>query len=266
LLREVQIHVENLHKAINAIEKNEQLKKILRLILRMGNFMNSNTKNGNARGFKLGTLKKLRDLRSTTDPKTTLLHLLVESVESKLGDCLDFYEELSVLSDASNMPVSNIGSELGSLARRMGALAKSLDREPDASELSFFPPLKKFCEQQSAILEKLKQEFEGLEVHCRDVIKEWGNDPKMAPEEFIGEILFFANDFKKAKDEIKSRKISEEKRKAAQEKGSVLKSSTVNAPTGSGIGRRMPPGAKPLDGLFMSMNLGNIKLRQTAPA
>ena len=47
--------------------------KLLEAILKAGNRMNAGTSRGNAQAFKLSSLRKLSDVRSS-DGKTTLLH------------------------------------------------------------------------------------------------------------------------------------------------------------------------------------------------
>ncbi|CAI0386534.1 unnamed protein product [Linum tenue] len=53
--------------------------KLLEAILKAGNRMNAGTSRGNAKAFKLSSLTKLSDVKST-DGKTTLLHFVVEEV------------------------------------------------------------------------------------------------------------------------------------------------------------------------------------------
>ena len=58
--------------------------ELLRIILCMGNFMNQTNRNGDACGFSISNLKKLNDVKSTTDMSYSLLHFLVSTIESKV--------------------------------------------------------------------------------------------------------------------------------------------------------------------------------------
>ncbi|XP_004298593.1 PREDICTED: formin-like protein 8 [Fragaria vesca subsp. vesca] len=58
--------------------------KLLEAILKAGNRMNAGTSRGNAQAFKLSSLRKLSDVRSS-DGKTTLLHFVVEEVVRSEG-------------------------------------------------------------------------------------------------------------------------------------------------------------------------------------
>ncbi|CAN0925720.1 Formin-like protein 8 [Linum grandiflorum] len=58
--------------------------KLLEAILKAGNRMNAGTSRGNAQAFKLSSLTKLSDVKSS-DGKTTLLHFVVEEVVRSEG-------------------------------------------------------------------------------------------------------------------------------------------------------------------------------------
>lgn len=60
--------------------ENEYLKRLFSIILTLGNYMNGgNRLRGQADGFELDILNKLHDVKSTKDPKVTLLHFIVKT-------------------------------------------------------------------------------------------------------------------------------------------------------------------------------------------
>ncbi|GER28873.1 formin-like protein [Striga asiatica] len=78
--------VEYLRKSFQTLEEaSEELKnsrlflKLLEAVLQTGNRMNNNTILGSAKAFKLDTLLKLVDIKSS-DGKTTLLHFVVQEI------------------------------------------------------------------------------------------------------------------------------------------------------------------------------------------
>lgn len=85
----------------------QKFNKILNLILSIGNFMNSNSINGQSIGFELPILTKLKEIKSS-DKKQTLLHFIVENVESKFPDLLSFGDELLHVQEASRINVQHI--------------------------------------------------------------------------------------------------------------------------------------------------------------
>ncbi|KAK7880712.1 hypothetical protein WMY93_032626, partial [Mugilogobius chulae] len=84
-----------LHAMIAAsvsIKSSQKLKKILEIILALGNYMNS-SKRGAVYGFKLQSLDLLLETKST-DRTQTLLHYISNVVQEKYPTVAPFYNEL----------------------------------------------------------------------------------------------------------------------------------------------------------------------------
>lgn len=64
--------------------------------------MNSGSRNGQAFGFEISFLPKLTSTKDV-DNKTTLLHFLVETIEKKFPDLLNFHEQLEHVDRASRV-------------------------------------------------------------------------------------------------------------------------------------------------------------------
>ncbi len=86
--------------AVSEVEKSKKLKNILEIILAIGNYLNGSTPRGQAYGFKLEALKKLRDTKSA-DNQTTLLHYIVQLVEKQDEDALAFSKDLKHVAPAA---------------------------------------------------------------------------------------------------------------------------------------------------------------------
>ena len=66
----------------------------------MGNYMNAGSRNQQSFGFDLNYLTKLSSTKSA-DQKTTLLHFLANTIESRFPDVRDFAVELRNVEEAS---------------------------------------------------------------------------------------------------------------------------------------------------------------------
>ena len=64
------------------VARSKKLKKLLEIILALGNYMNRGQR-GNAVGFRISSLNRLSDTKSSTK-NTTLLHYLVDTLELKV--------------------------------------------------------------------------------------------------------------------------------------------------------------------------------------
>lgn len=68
-------------EASKEVARSKKLKKLLEIILALGNYMNRGQR-GNAVGFRISSLNRLADTKSSKN--TTLLHYLVDILESKV--------------------------------------------------------------------------------------------------------------------------------------------------------------------------------------
>ncbi|XP_009586086.1 PREDICTED: protein diaphanous homolog 2-like, partial [Fulmarus glacialis] len=100
-------HVNNIKPDIMAVtlaceelKKSESFSKLLELVLFLGNYMNSGSRNAQSLGFNISFLCKIRDTKSS-DQKTTLLHFLAETCEENYRDILKFPDELQHVESAS---------------------------------------------------------------------------------------------------------------------------------------------------------------------
>uniref|UniRef100_A0A803VR06 Formin like 2 n=1 Tax=Ficedula albicollis TaxID=59894 RepID=A0A803VR06_FICAL len=98
----IQMLTPQLHAIIAAsvsIKSSQKLKKILEIILALGNYMNS-SKRGAVYGFKLQSLDLLLETKST-DRKQTLLHYISNVVKDKYQHVALFYNELHYVEKAA---------------------------------------------------------------------------------------------------------------------------------------------------------------------
>jgi len=98
----------------------------LQIVLHVGNFLNCGTNNGQAFGFKLSTLGKLADAK-TTDNKSNLLSVIVEAVEQNSKELLDFGAELGSIEAATKVNMGMLQGDLVKLTRELEQVKKSLE-------------------------------------------------------------------------------------------------------------------------------------------
>uniref|UniRef100_A0A667Z5N4 Formin like 2 n=1 Tax=Myripristis murdjan TaxID=586833 RepID=A0A667Z5N4_9TELE len=114
----VQMLTPQLHAIIAAsvsIKSSQKLKKILEIILALGNYMNS-SKRGAVYGFKLQSLDLLLDTKST-DRKLTLLHYIANVVKEKYQQVSLFYNELHYVEKAAAVSLENVLLDVKELQR-----------------------------------------------------------------------------------------------------------------------------------------------------
>ena len=75
---------------------------MLELILAFGNYMNRGQR-GNAVGFKLNSLTRIADTKSSCNKNVTLLHFMADTCENKFRECLFLEADLPHVRDASKV-------------------------------------------------------------------------------------------------------------------------------------------------------------------
>ena len=83
-LGDIKPRVEDVLFGCQEVVTSQKLRKVLEVVLAFGNFMNRGNR-ANAFGFKLTSLNKIMDTKSSIDRDVTLLHYLVKTLESKVG-------------------------------------------------------------------------------------------------------------------------------------------------------------------------------------
>ena len=71
-------------EASKEVQRSKRLKRMLELILAFGNYMNRGQR-GNAVGFKLNSLTRIADTKSSCNKNMTLLHFMADTCENKVS-------------------------------------------------------------------------------------------------------------------------------------------------------------------------------------
>lgn len=110
--------------ACEEVKKSKKFAKLLELILLLGNYMNTGSRNAQAFGFEMSFLTKLTGTKDCHN-KQTLLHYIVETVETKFPELLNFYDEMPHMDRASRVSLDTIQKTL----RQMDASIKNLQQD-----------------------------------------------------------------------------------------------------------------------------------------
>lgn len=202
--------------ACEEMKTSRKFAKILELILLLGNYMNSGSKNEAAFGFEISFLTKLTGTKDFEN-KQTLLHYIAEVIEVKFPECLSFFEDLSHVDKASRVSLDNIQKTM----RQMNASLKNLESDlnnnkvPQSPDDKFIEVMGKFsieCRQQTEVLGQMQSQMETL---FKDLAEYYAFDPaKYTLEEFFTDIKTFKDAFVQAhQDNVKIRETEEKTRR-----------------------------------------------------
>uniref|UniRef100_A0A669DT31 Formin-like 2b n=1 Tax=Oreochromis niloticus TaxID=8128 RepID=A0A669DT31_ORENI len=192
----VQMLTPQLHAMIAAsvsIKSSQKLKKILEIILALGNYMNS-SKRGAVYGFKLQSLDLLLETKST-DRTQTLLHYISNVVREKYPAVSLFYNELHYVDKAAAVSLENVLSDVKELQRGMELTWREFSVSHNAT-------LKDFISRNESRLSKLQEDARIAQDAFEDAVKFFGESSKtMPPSVFFPIFVRFIKAYRKLEQE-----------------------------------------------------------------
>lgn len=209
-------------EACQEVRNSEKFAKILELILLLGNYMNTGSRNAQSIGFDISFLPKLSGTKSH-DQKTTLIHFLAETVERKFPEVLGFVDELSYVDKAARVSPEQLEKNLNQMKKHVLQLGTDLksfkpqgphDRFKDVLS-GFYEQAKEEQELLAGMFAKMKKLYEGLAEYFVFEAKKYTLD------EFFGDVKAFKEQFLTAHAEnLRARELEEKRQrdKEAKEK------------------------------------------------
>jgi len=110
--------------ACEELRKSVKFARVLEIILLIGNIMNTGSRNEQSVGFDISYLPKLSNTKDREN-KRTLMHFLVETIETSYPDLINFYEEVMHIDKAARVSCETIEKVL----KQIEASIKNLDTD-----------------------------------------------------------------------------------------------------------------------------------------
>ncbi|XP_059046355.1 uncharacterized protein LOC131841957 [Achroia grisella] len=245
--------LDNLKHTCEFLMTSESLKKLFAIILTLGNYMNGgNGQRGQADGFGLEILSKLKDVKSKQS-NTTLLHFIVRTYMGvrgtrsagevpAVGEYTLPVPEPGDVARAAALDFADVAANLGTLAQQLAACKEKMKKVIEADALPQMSDesskrLEVFKEKMTSFInsaeEKLKAENENLE-DCRNkfiaTVKFYQYTPKCGkleecePKEFFSMWTSFCSDLKdiyKKEEQIAIKEKLKEAKKLQEERKSL---------------------------------------------
>jgi diaphanous len=207
------------HTACDAVLESKHFAKILELILLLGNYMNSGSKNEAAFGFEISFLTKLTSTKDHEN-KQTLLHYIAEVVSTKFPEHLKFIDEFSSIDKASRVSLDNIQKTMRQINVQLSDLKKDLENNkvPQSRDDRFHEVMESFeaeAREKIVILSRQQKRMESLFLKLAEY---FAFDPiKYTLEELFADLKTFKDAFVQALNDNNRLKEEEEKQRRAQE-------------------------------------------------
>nr|XP_024651094.1 disheveled-associated activator of morphogenesis 2 isoform X1 [Macaca nemestrina] len=221
-LAEAKPKVEAILLASRELVRSKRLRQMLEVILAIGNFMNKGQRGG-AYGFRVASLNKIADTKSSIDRNISLLHYLIMILEKHFPDILNMPSELQHLPEAAKVNLAELEKEVGNLKRGLRAVEVELEyqrrqvREPNDK---FVPVMSDFITVSSFSFSELEDQLNEARDKFAKALMHFGeHDSKMQPDEFFGIFDTFLQAFSEARQDLEAmrRRKEEEERRARME-------------------------------------------------
>ncbi|XP_054256788.1 disheveled-associated activator of morphogenesis 1 isoform X2 [Indicator indicator] len=215
---EVKPKVEAIRAGSKAVLQSSSLQQLLEVVLAFGNYMNKGQR-GNAFGFKISSLNKIADTKSSIDKNITLLHYLITIVEKKYPKVLRLHEELRDIPQAAKVNMTELEKEINTLRSGLRAVETELDFQKSQVQQSgdkFVSVVSQFITLASFSFSDVEDLLMEAKELFSKAVKHFGEDTdKMQPDEFFGifdQFLQAVTEAKQENENMRRRKEEEERR------------------------------------------------------
>jgi diaphanous 1 len=232
--------IELVRGALEQLKTSTKWKGIVRMVLAIGNYINGSSTRGDAMGFKLDSLNKLRDTK-TTDNKSNLLNYLVSTLEKNEPGTLLVSEELKSIEGAKRVSFQTCSEDIQGLTKACANVEAATQVVVDDPNDKF----RQFVTDNTARtfrghLNTVVGELQAAEALYKELATAYGEDPATMPSgEFLGIVDTFLQSMLTARKDIEAARVKAAKAAAA----AAVKSKSVKADIGS-TGSAMPAAAE----------------------
>ncbi|XP_039597852.1 disheveled-associated activator of morphogenesis 1 isoform X1 [Polypterus senegalus] len=221
-IAEVKPKVEAMRNASKEVLHSKNLRQLLEVVLAFGNYMNKGQR-GSAFGFKVSSLNKIADTKSSIDKNITLLHYLITILEKKYPKVAAFQEDLQHVPEAAKVNIIELEKEINNLRSGLKNVENELEYQKGQTQQSgdkFVSVVSQFITVASFSFSDVEDSLSEAKELFQKAVKYFGEDAmKMQPDEFFGIFDQFLQSFGDAKRENENmrRKKEEEERRARME-------------------------------------------------
>ncbi|KAF3844395.1 hypothetical protein F7725_007558 [Dissostichus mawsoni] len=213
--------IRSLSVASQEVVQSGALLQLLEVVLAFGNYMNKGQR-GNAWGFKVSSLNKIADTKSSIDKygNVTLLHYMITVLERKYPKMAAFSEELQTVPEAAKVNMTELEKDIGKLRSGMKNVEAELQyqqgRSPQGPQDRFVPMVSQFITVASFSFSDVEDSLsEAKQVFGKALVRFGEDTSNMQPDQFFGIFNTFLTAYSEAQqdNENMARRKEEEERR-----------------------------------------------------
>ncbi|KAI8811984.1 hypothetical protein BJ742DRAFT_76087 [Cladochytrium replicatum] len=224
-IEEITTDLDNVLNACKEVRDSRRLRRVLQKVLVVGNYLNGSSFRGNAFGFQMDALLKLKEVKTNGQDKLnpTLLHFIVRQIQFDDPDALIFWRDMPHVETASSVMFGKVSGSVEALRQGWRQIIKEKEalepfehlRNPKDRFLevvkvgcsSVTYPLsywisKEFVQTSESRLKATEEKLVLAEKSINDLLMFYGEttDDK-TPQQFFSIITSFSKAFDKAKED-----------------------------------------------------------------
>lgn len=207
-LEELKPDLRILKHAVDEINASAKFKAVLHTVLTIGNVLNSSTFRGEAAGFQLGDLLKIKDTKpSNPSPATpSLLHYLVRVLNKTDKTLVGFLDDCSYVEAAARLSTQSIMQSITALITGYEAVQQemaTLQRIGISSQSDRFVDVTAtFLRQSGPQIKALQLAGTTVQTSLTKLVSYFGEDPTQTkPEDFFGLVSSFGQALMRAEED-----------------------------------------------------------------
>ncbi|KAL5235210.1 hypothetical protein ACI65C_002620 [Semiaphis heraclei] len=205
-------------EASREVARSRRLRKLLEIVLALGNYMNKGAR-GNAWGFRLSSLNRLTDTKSSSVRGITLLHYIVDMADKKFKDILLLEEDLPHVRGASKVSLAELEKDMSQLRNNLKEVEREIEFQrvqPAVPGDMFLPVMKEFLTTATCRFSELEDLFQDMKTRFDRAVRLFGEDNStIQPDDFFAIFDSFLTALYEARQDntsVKKRREEEEKR------------------------------------------------------
>ncbi|SNX82525.1 related to Diaphanous protein homolog 1 [Melanopsichium pennsylvanicum] len=207
-LEELKPDLRILKQAVDEMNASEKFRKVLHTVLTIGNVLNSSTFRGEAAGFQLGDLLKLKDTKpsSPTPATPSLLHYLVRVLNKQDKTLVGFLDDCSHVEAAARLSTQSIQQSITALVSGFEAVQEEtavLQRIGISSTSDrFLQTTADFIRLSKPQIKSLQLAGSTVQSNLNKLLTYFGEDPSNTkPEDFFGLVSSFGQALMRAEED-----------------------------------------------------------------
>ncbi|XP_004082105.1 disheveled-associated activator of morphogenesis 1 [Oryzias latipes] len=220
-LADVKPRIKALGLASQEVVQSGKLCQLLEVVLAFGNYMNKGQR-GNALGFKVSSLNKIADTKSSIDKNVSLLHYMVSVLEKKFPAVAAFSEELRNVPEASRVNMVELEKDISALRSGLKSIEAELKYQESCQRAAdaFVPVVSQFLAVASFSFSDVEESLQEAKDLFLKALQHFGEDSSaLKADEFFGTFSAFLAAFTEARqdNQDRARRQEEEERRALME-------------------------------------------------